>query len=235
MVINIRLKIKSKVNTSKKNKKNMKNIKTKRYKNKSKRDRRKLKKTKKYRGGNGKEISFIFIDKHNYGEIEFLKESNDETIIDVINTFKHDLQLQHIDVKSSVNLLCLLDENNNIIGFVLGTVNANQKYIHHCHISNVYINKNHRGKSYCNLMMDYYIKKIMELYYTPTVRLTFTLDNTGGERSCKCYTNSFIKNGFLIMSSNTNCKNHENNDVMMEFQSPPRYQTRSVTNREKMY
>jgi hypothetical protein len=226
------------IKTKRKKNKNTK-VKNNKQNNKSRRNIHKrktginFKKSKKYRGGNGynrKNIHFIFIDKHNYGNIDFLKRSNDETIIDVIKTLKHDIELELDNYSDGgVNLLCLIDESDNIIGFILGTVNAT-KYSYNCHISNVYINVNQRGKKYCNLMMEYYIKKIVGLY--SSLKLSFSLDNTGGERSCRCYTNAFHNNGFIQQSPIIDCKNHiENDDVTMIFNSPPRYQTRSVTAR----
>ena len=207
--------------------KSRKNNKTKHRKMKYKRDFKR--KSKKYRGGDGENhVKFIFIDKHNYSEIDNLKKSNDEDVINVINDLKHDLQVEIGDNDNGgANLLCLLDQTNAIIGYVLGSVTAN-KYNYNCHISNVYINENQRGKKYCILMMDKYIKKIMGLY--STIRFNFTLDNTGGEISCRCYTTSFNNNGF-IQPSLVDCKNPDKNDVKMVFQLPPHYQTRSVTAR----
>lgn len=209
------------------NKNNNKSRKNK-YKRKPKRY---LKKSRKYRGGdidNKNDIHFIFIDKHNYGEINLLKRSNDESINDAIKTLKHDIDFEQTN--GGINLLCLLDESDNIIGFILGSVNAT-KYSYNCHISNVYINQNHRGHGYCNVMLEYYIKKVIELY--PRLTSSFSLDNTGGQWSCRCYTKAFYNAGFIQKSPTIDCKEHIDNDVTMIFESPPRYQTRSVTHKKR--
>ena len=203
-----------------------KNKSTKKYTNKSTKKSHKF--NKKYRGGDNDTISFLYVDKDiayilpnekmpdgkylSFDEVnDIIKNSTERDTFEPTNIF------QEIDIDRSIhnrisNVLYLINVNRDfdyvILGYVYGYIDAEYN---NSRIVLIELHENIRGRGFCTNIMDTYIKEILKKY--TDIKL-FSLYNSGGEPSCRCYIKAFEQNGFRL-NETIDCKRE--NKMEMAF------------------